>query len=148
MYIVRIHKTMKISAVIQIDLASHTPAYQQIAAEIRALLVAGELAPGASLPTVRQLAVDLNVHHNTVANAYRILAVEGWLDLRRRRGVRVLPRIKPVSPKRGTHNSFRRDLKRLLARAVAEGVSPKSIVRHLAISARHVKTWAPAKGGT
>ena len=147
MYIVHVHTTMKNATIFQIDLASRAPVYQQIAGEIRALLVTGQLAPGASLPTVRQLAVDLNVHHNTVANAYRILAGEGWLDLQRRRGARVLPRLKPAPLKRGTHNTFRTDLKRLLARAVAEGISPRAIVRHLAISARHVKSWALAKGG-
>ena len=26
----------------------------------------------------------LGVHHNTVAEAYRVLSDEGWLDLRRR----------------------------------------------------------------
>ena len=42
--------------IIRIDLSSPVPAYQQIVAALRALLVAGDLKPGHRLPTVRQLA--------------------------------------------------------------------------------------------
>ena len=72
--------------VIELHPASNVPAYRQIADAIRRHLVAGHLAPGALLPTSRQLALDLGVHFNTVAEAYRVLADEGWLELKRRRG--------------------------------------------------------------
>src|SRR5258706_2968998 len=80
---------------IRIDLSSSMPAYRQIADGIRAWLVDRRLKPGQQLPTVRQLAIDLAVHHNTVAEAYRLLSEEGWLDLRRRRGAIVLDRATP-----------------------------------------------------
>jgi DNA-binding transcriptional regulator YhcF (GntR family) len=83
---------MAIEPLIQLDLASPVPAYRQIADSVRAQLVGGGVPPGTLLPTVRLLAVDLGVHHNTVAEAYRILAAEGWLDLTRRRGATVLER--------------------------------------------------------
>lgn len=133
---------------IAIDVSSKTPVYEQIAGEIRALLVAGELAPGAHLPTVRQLATDLNVHHNTVANAYRILAEEGWLELRRGRGVRVVARAKisrAARSDRERHNSFRSELRRLLARAAAEGISSQAIAQQLLVYAQHVRSWASAR---
>src|ERR1700730_19257747 len=87
---------------IRIDLAAPTPAYRQIADAIRALLVAGELRPGERLPTVRQLAIDLAVHHNTVAEAYRILSEEGWVDLRRKRGATVVERRASDARAKGT----------------------------------------------
>ena len=59
---------------LQIDLGSTVPVYEQIANGLRAELVAGRFSPGAKLPTVRTLAIDLGVHHNTVAGAYRQLA--------------------------------------------------------------------------
>jgi GntR family transcriptional regulator len=139
---------MKNALSISIDISSKAPIYEQIAGEIRALLVAGELAPGAQLPTVRQLAMDLNVHHNTVANAYRILAEEGWLELRRGRGVRVVSRSKGQRATRwgrGRHNAFRSELKRLLAKAAAEGLPPETIARQLSLYARHVRNWVPAR---
>ena len=137
---------MKHAPFIQIDLSSRVPAYEQIASEIRASLVAGDLPPGSSLPTVRQLATDLNVHHNTVAQAYRILAAEGWLDLRRGCGVRVLSRSNPARAAGNDQRNFDLQLRRLLAKAVAEGVSPTAIARQLAVHARHVKAWASARG--
>jgi GntR family transcriptional regulator len=145
MYIVHRHCTMTSGKLIKIDLSSEVPAYEQIAAEIRALLVAGELQAGDALPTVRQLALDLAVHHNTVAQAYRILGDEGWLELRRGRGVRVLPRSTPTgrgnSGKKGPQ-TFSLHLRRLLAKAAADGISPEVLARQLTLHARDVKNWA------
>jgi DNA-binding transcriptional regulator YhcF (GntR family) len=80
---------------IEIHVDSPLPVYRQIADALRHHLVAARLKPGDLLPPVRQLAVDLGVHFNTVAQAYRILADEGWLDLKRRRGALVLERTMP-----------------------------------------------------
>jgi DNA-binding transcriptional regulator YhcF (GntR family) len=46
---------------------------------------------GDPLPTVRQLASDLRVAPNTVANAYTDLQDNGWLVSDGRRGTRVAP---------------------------------------------------------
>jgi DNA-binding transcriptional regulator YhcF (GntR family) len=52
----------------------------------------GALKPGAFLPLVRQRAIDLAVHFNPVAEAYRMLADEGWLDLKHHRGALLIAR--------------------------------------------------------
>jgi GntR family transcriptional regulator len=114
---------MKNSPVIRIDLASSVPAYRQIANAIRALLVSGAFPIGDPLPTVRQLAVDLGVHHNTVAEAYRVLSEEGWLDLRRRHGAIVLDRSRP-RPSRAARPSLLQRLRELTAEAQAAGLAP------------------------
>jgi DNA-binding transcriptional regulator YhcF (GntR family) len=114
---------MKTAAVIRIDLASSVPAYRQIANAIRALLVDGTFPVGDPLPTVRRLAVDLGVHHNTVAEAYRVLSDEGWLDLRRRHGAIVLDRSRP-RPSRAARPSLVQRLRELTAEARAAGLAP------------------------
>jgi GntR family transcriptional regulator len=106
------------------------PAYRQIAGALRALLVAGELAPGTTLPTMRELAIDLGVHHNTVAEAYRALAEEGWLELRRKVGARVLARPRP-RPRRGERETFGRRLRELVAEARAAGLSGEDVRREV-----------------
>jgi GntR family transcriptional regulator len=123
--------------ILQIDLNLATPAYEQIASGLRRLLVEGAFRPGDSLPTVRRLAMDLGVHHNTVAEAYRQLAAEGWLDLRRGRGAAVVerPRQRPAP---GAEPEFARRLSELAAKALASGVPPKAIAGHLeSLAIRH-----------
>jgi GntR family transcriptional regulator len=114
---------MKPAVVIRIDLGSSVPAYRQIANAIRAFLVDGAFPVGDVLPTVRHLAVDLGVHHNTVAEAYRVLSDEGWLDLRRRHGAIVLDRSRP-RPSRGARPSLVQRLRELTAEAQAAGLAP------------------------
>lgn len=109
------------SPILRIDLESAVPLYEQLSNGIRSELVAGRLRPGNRLPTVRQLALDLGVHHNTVAEAYRLLAREGWLDLRRGRGALVIARPQP-EPSEQARTEFARRLRELAAKAIAQGV--------------------------
>ncbi len=125
--------------ILRIDLGSQTPAYRQIANALRALLVDGKFQPGDQLPTVRQLAMDLGVHHNTVAESYRILAEEGWLDLKRRRGVTVIPRSKR-SPDSEVRTTFTRRLQELVAEARAAGIPAQEMARRLRSLAESIET--------
>jgi len=122
---------------IRIDLASPRPVYEQIVSSLRALLVAGEFSPGEQLPTVRQLAVDLGVHHNTVAESYRVLAEEGWLDLRRGRGAVVLDRLNP-KPVTVAKHGFGRHLEELVAKAITDGVPRSALAEQMAALARRL----------
>jgi GntR family transcriptional regulator len=125
---------MKTTPVIRIDLGSPVPAYRQVANALRALLVAGAFPVGKPLPTVRQLAVDLGVHHNTIAEAYRVLAEEGWLDLRRRHGAIVLDRSRP-RPSREARPSLVQRLRELTAEAQAAGLAPGVIADSMRVVA-------------
>jgi GntR family transcriptional regulator len=117
-------------AVLRIDLRGPTPVYRQIVDGLRAFLVGGAFRPGDKLPTVRQMALDLGVNHNTVAEAYRLLAEEGWLDLKRHHGATVLLRQpQPAGPKR--HEQFAQRLQELAALAIADGVEQEAVARQL-----------------
>jgi GntR family transcriptional regulator len=119
------------SVTITVDIKSPIPVYRQIVDAMRHLLVSGALEPGDQVPTVRQLALDLGVHFNTVAQAYRTLSEEGWLDLKRRRGATVLDRRTPSTPsKEQQGHSFQR-LQQLTAQLRAEGIPSKQIARQL-----------------
>lgn len=52
----------------------------------------GEYAPGAQLPTVRELALSIGVNKNTVVRAYQALERKGYLELIRGRGAFVAER--------------------------------------------------------
>ncbi len=77
------------AARIAISLESPIPLVEQIVAGVREVIALGEIAPGDSLPTVRQLAADLGVNMNTVARAYRALEGDGLVQTRRGRGTTV-----------------------------------------------------------
>jgi GntR family transcriptional regulator len=79
-------------AFVAVDSALDTAPYMQIFEQVRALIQRGELAAGTLLPTVRQLAGDLNVAPNTVARAYADLQEGGWIVGDGRRGTRVTSR--------------------------------------------------------
>ena len=72
--------------IVEIDPSARIPPYQQIRAQVVALVATGELADGVRLPPVRQLAAALDLAPNTVARAYRELEQEGTIVTRGRRG--------------------------------------------------------------
>ena len=74
---------------LSIDRESKKSVYEQVASQVRQLVASGALVPGATLPSVRQLAGDLGVNLNTIARAYRLLKAEGFLVIRDRAGVTV-----------------------------------------------------------
>ncbi len=76
---------------IVLDKQSPIPIGEQISAQVRVLIHNGDLLPDTLLPTVNELARQLNINYNTVAAAYRALEAEGYLVQRRRAGTRVAP---------------------------------------------------------
>jgi GntR family transcriptional regulator len=80
---------------ITIDETDGRPIYQQVEDEIKALIAAGELPVGSSLPPVRQVAADLGVNLNTVAFAYRQLQKSGLIKVRHGAGASVIARVIP-----------------------------------------------------
>jgi GntR family transcriptional regulator len=71
---------------ISVDSNDPVPVFTQLIGQIRAGVQRGELEPGAALPSIRQLAADLQINPNTVAKAYSLLERDGVIDVRGRRG--------------------------------------------------------------
>ena len=109
---------------ISIDPASKLPIYQQIAETIRALIASGHLAPGQSLPPVRQMAADLGVNLNTVAAAYRQLRDEGLITVKHGSRASVATR----TPSKHKKEDLRRPLRNALARMILAGLHPGDIL--------------------
>ncbi|HQZ35735.1 MAG TPA: GntR family transcriptional regulator [Ilumatobacteraceae bacterium] len=86
--------------IVRIDADSPVPPFEQLRVQLSALIRAGELAAGSNLPTVRQLAADLELAKNTVVRAYRSLEQEGLVSADRRHGTTVNELPKPTRTQR------------------------------------------------
>ena len=123
---------------ITIDLAAPEPAVRQIAAQVRAHIMDGTLAPGDELPGVRRLSIDLGVHFNTIAEAYRQLAADGWVEVSHGRSARVCQREKQTAEPEVVQRMSGR-LATLLADMRAAGIPLKRIRRELELALEDLK---------
>ncbi|MBD7912370.1 GntR family transcriptional regulator [Clostridium cibarium] len=79
--------------IINLDMSSPTPIYVQLRNEIVMGIGLGKLKIGEGLPTVRQMAQDIGVNTMTVTKAYNILRIEGYIEIDRRHGAKVNPKL-------------------------------------------------------
>lgn len=68
------------------------PIYEQIKDQLKAAILRGDVAEGATLPSIRGLARDLQVSVITTTRAYSDLAAEGFVTNVPGKGSYVLPR--------------------------------------------------------
>lgn len=68
------------------DPSSGTPLFEQLRGGVIAAVRDGTLRAGSRMPTVRELAVQLDLAVNTVARAYRELEKAGIIETRGRHG--------------------------------------------------------------
>jgi len=128
---------------ISVDPDAAMPVYRQIVAQLRRAIAAGEIGPGDPLPTVRQLAGDLGVNFNTVANAYRALADEGLVETHQGRGARVIA----SSKRRPDAATAREALAQFLAEMVLAGRSDREIVAMVESALTAMRTGSEVAGG-
>jgi GntR family transcriptional regulator len=108
---------------IRIDLNAPEPLGEQVRAEIREAIARGDVQPGESLPTVRQLASDLGINLNTVARAYRLLEADGLVTTIRGRGTIVRSaRESPAIATRSLTDRIGRAMRQLISDARLAGL--------------------------
>jgi GntR family transcriptional regulator len=76
---------------IVIDIEDPNPPFAQLIEQIKQAVSSGELGPGDPLPSIRQLANDLELNSKTVAKAYRLLERDSVIQSRGYRGTFVHP---------------------------------------------------------
>ncbi len=82
---------------IRIDIDSPEPLFAQLIAQIKQAVERGHVQPGDALPSIRQLAGDLELNSKTVAKAYRLLERDCVIQTRGYRGTFVHPDAKANS---------------------------------------------------
>lgn len=71
---------------IRLDLKRDTPIYEQIVEQVKYHVVKGNIKPGMAIPSVRKLALELNITPGTVAKAYQELERQGIIETVRGKG--------------------------------------------------------------
>ena len=82
---------------IVIDTSDSVPVFAQLIDQIKKAVLSGELSAGAALPSIRQLANDMGLNHNTVAKAYRLLERDAVIEPKGYRGTFIHPDAKANS---------------------------------------------------
>lgn len=69
-----------------INIEDSEPIFAQLIAQIKSAVLNGGIKPGEPLPSIRQLANDLDINNKTVAKAYRLLERDAVIQTRGYRG--------------------------------------------------------------
>ena len=79
---------------ISINIDDPLPQFEQLIEQIKAAVIAGILKPSDSLPSIRQLANDLELNNKTVAKPYKLLERDSVIETKGYRGTYIHPKAK------------------------------------------------------
>jgi GntR family transcriptional regulator len=115
---------------LHVDPRDAVPIWKQIEEGMRRLVASGALKPGAAVPSVRDLARDLQVNPATVVRAYQHLVDAGLLVVKRGEGTFVSDAI-PTLPKAERGRALAEGALRFASTAVTVGASRDEAARAL-----------------
>ena len=110
---------------IQIDLQSRVPLYEQLQEQIIRLSMLGILDENQQLPSVRALAREVGVNPNTVAKAYQQLEQQGIIYTVSGRGRFVSPDVLSLQSLR---QAALQEVLDAVDKALSRGVSPQQLL--------------------
>jgi GntR family transcriptional regulator len=118
-------------SIVSIDPRDPTPIYAQLERALRAAIATSRLRPCDQLPTVRQLAVDLQVNANTVARVYGELERAGVIETKRGVGSFISATPAQAHPPREHERRLHAFATRVLAEADAAGFTVDDVIAAL-----------------
>ena len=126
--------------IIKLDETLEEPLYLQLRGQVIEAIARGELLPGDSLPSVRNLALELGINPNTVGKAYSVLRDEGYVLTRGRSGAFVAERDREAVRKRAAEGEERmaEALRALVLEHKARGGSEQQFLDEAVTQARDV----------
>src|SRR5678809_1477629 len=105
------------------------PIYLQIMEQIKRRIAVGDWPEGYALPSIRQLAVDLQISVITVKRAYLELEREGVIVTQQGKGSRVAPN--PGLGLRLQHEELQKHLENAIRLSAALGIKPEELETRL-----------------
>jgi GntR family transcriptional regulator len=117
---------------LKLDKQSYVPFYRQIVDIVLSGISAGTILPGERLPTIRDLAVKLEVNPNTVVKAYSQLQLLGFVDTQQGTGVFVRPQPPAQAQKSAENQRALEELCRdFISRAHLQNITIDEVVEYL-----------------
>ncbi|MBN1591126.1 MAG: GntR family transcriptional regulator [Pirellulales bacterium] len=122
---------------------SGEPIYRQIIEAVKFRIASGELSEGTRLPSIRELAGELQINMRTVAKAYQVLDRSGLVVMQQGRGVFVTSP-QAVLPVRQRRAALLEHARRLLAEATRMGASSDEVIEIMKSATEEM--WGRADG--
>lgn len=115
----------------RIDKTSAVPIYRQVMDLILAGLSSRRIGPNEQLPTIRELAVRLEVNPNTIVKAYSQLQMMGVLDTQQGSGVFATGRAEQAVPADHRRRQVEQLCGEFVGRAQLLDISLKELIEYL-----------------
>jgi DNA-binding transcriptional regulator YhcF (GntR family) len=122
-----------------VDTANPYPAHEQIKERVRMALAFGELQPGDTLPSIRELGSELGIGPAIVRRAYDELAHAGLLTISRSRRVIVNRQLEYGGQREGRKQQVRNLAESILKQVLKLGIHPQSFALYLQHRVRQAK---------
>lgn len=109
---------------ILIDHKDRRPIYEQIIERFQQMILCGALQPGAPMPSVRSLAMELSLNPNTIQRAYQELERGGYIYTIKGKGSFVSDTAAAAANKR---QEIQREMQGTVDKALLAGVSAEEL---------------------
>lgn len=113
---------------IRLDFRSAQPIYEQIISQYKYLTLQGYLKPGDAIPSVRKLAMELEITPGTVAKAYREMEKQGLIETLRGKGTFIAGMPDKIRDE-GVIDKVKEELKIQCMELIYQGLDKQEIVR-------------------
>ena len=110
----------------ELDPADPRPVYRQIVDEVQRCVAVGVMRPEEALPAAASLAEELKVNINTVQHAYKTLAGEGTVYMKRGVGTFIAPA--PKENRQRQANAARRIAEKMLREGFKHGLLASDLI--------------------
>ena len=112
---------------IQVDVRSRVPIYEQIVNSFKQMTMSGILSPDEKLPSLRELSQELTINPNTIQKAYQELERQNIIYTKRSQGSFVNPNIQAIN-KEEKMGELIEEIKRIIVESMYLGISKEKFL--------------------
>ncbi len=113
---------------IQVDVRSRVPIYEQIVNSFKQMTMSGILSPDEKLPSVRDLSQELTINPNTIQKAYQELERQNIIYTKRGQGSFVNPNIQAINKEEKMEDLIE-EIKRIVIESMYLGISKEEFLK-------------------